>query len=78
MYDRSQIFLDKIQNIRFLYQNVKQNLQDLILTNDESMVNNLQYVPPLRKGDHVCLDFNTNLIETGILKDFVYEMCIFT
>ena len=67
---RSQIFLNKIQDM-FLYQHVTEftryregqnpNLLDLILTNEEGMVNDIQYVPPLGKSDHVCLVFNTNL-----------------
>ncbi len=67
---RLQIFLDKIQDL-FLYQHVAEftryregqnpSILDLILTNEETIVNNLQYVPPLGKSDHVCLVFNTNL-----------------
>ncbi len=37
------------------------SILDLILTNMEGMVNDIQYSPPLGKNDHVCLVFNTNM-----------------
>ncbi len=52
----------------FLYQHITEythyrkgqnpRLLDLILTNEEGMVNDMQYVPPLGKSDHVCVIFN--------------------
>ena len=52
----------------FLYQHVTEptrfregeqpNLLDLILSNEEDMVQDLSYLPPLDKSDHVCLKFS--------------------
>ncbi len=42
------------------------SLLDLILTNEEGMVSNIQYVSPLCKSDHVCLLFNTNLYSSTV------------
>ncbi len=37
------------------------SILDLILTNMEGMINDIQYIQPLGKSDHVCLVFNTNM-----------------
>ena len=57
-------FLEKVGD-NFLFQHVKQatrmrenqqdSILDLILTNKESMIDNVKYLPPLRKSDHVQL-----------------------
>ncbi len=67
---RSQIFINKIQDM-FLFQHITEykryregqnpSILDLILTNMEGMVNDIQYIPPMGKSDHVCLVFNTNM-----------------
>ncbi len=61
---RSHIFINKILDM-FLYQHITEytryregqnpSLLDLILTNEEGMVNDILYVSPLGKSDHVCL-----------------------
>lgn len=60
-------FLEIVRD-NFLYQQVSQptrvrenereSLLDLILTNEENMVEDLQYLPPLGKSDHLVLNFN--------------------
>ena len=60
-------FVDTLQEC-FLFQHVteptrfreneKPNILDLIISNEESMVQDLTYLPPLEKSDHVCLTFN--------------------
>ncbi len=72
---RLHIFINKILDM-FLYQQIteytryreqqKRSLLDLILTNEEGMVNDIQYVSPLDKSDHVCLIFNTNMYASTI------------
>ncbi len=42
------------------------SLLDLILTNEEGMVNDIQYVSPLGKNDHVCLVFNTTIYASTV------------
>ena len=32
-----------------------------MFTNEEGMVRNLEYLPPLGNSDHVCLRFNSNV-----------------
>ena len=63
----TQTFVDTIQDL-FLYQHVYEptryrpnttpHVLDLILTNEENMVDDLQYLPGLGLSDHVCLRFN--------------------
>ena len=63
----TQAFVETIQDM-FLYQHVYKptrhrpnatpHILDLILTNEENMVNDLQYLPGLGSSDHVCLRFN--------------------
>ena len=60
-------FINTIQEC-FLFQHVTEptrfrenenpNLLDLILSNEEGMVQDLSYLPPLEKSDHVCLKFS--------------------
>jgi len=60
-------FVETIQD-KILYQhvcgptryrpNAIPHILDLVLTNEENMVNNLQYLPGLGLSDHVCLRFN--------------------
>ena len=44
---------------RYRSQNVP-SILDLILTNEENMVNNLQYKPGVGKSDHLVLEFTFN------------------
>ncbi len=72
---RSHIFINKILDV-FLYQHITEytryregqnpSLPDLILTNEEGMVNDIQYVSPLGKSDHVCLVFNINMYASTV------------
>ena len=65
----STLFLECLRD-SFLYQHVKEptryrsqnvpSILDLILTNEESMVSNLQYKPGLGKIDHLVLEFTYN------------------
>ncbi len=67
---RSHTYINIIQGM-FLYQHITEftryrkghnpSLLDLILTNEEDMITDIQYVPPLIKSNHVCLIFNTNM-----------------
>ncbi len=67
------IFINKILDM-FLYQHITEyiieranpSLLDLILTNEEGMVNDIQYVSHLDKSDHVCLVFNTNMYASTV------------
>ena len=69
------IFLESIKDT-YLIQHIKENtryqscnqpsLLDLILTNEEDMVFDLEYLPGLGKSDHVSLKFTYNcLIEAA-------------
>ena len=67
---RASLFVEKIRDL-FLYQHIteytryregqKPSLLDLILTNEEGTINNIQYLPPLGKSDHISVVFETNL-----------------
>jgi len=60
------IFLDTIMDL-YLFQHVSQynrfregcfpHTLDLIFTNEDNMVNDLQYLPGLGSSDHLCLRF---------------------
>ena len=41
------------------------SILDLVFTNEEGMLTNLSYLPPLGNSDHVCLrfDFNVNILD---------------
>jgi hypothetical protein len=62
-------FVDTVQDC-FLFQHInkptrwkgtqKPNILDLILTNEEQMVNNIEYSSPLGKSDHCMLSFDFN------------------
>ena len=66
-------FLEAIRD-SFLYQHVREptrargtdrpSLLDLVLTNEEHMVNNIQYGAPLGKSDHAVLTFNIDCYAT--------------
>ena len=61
------IFINALQDC-FLYQHVTEptrfrlnetpNLLDLIMSSDESIIQNLDYLPPLGESDHICIRFN--------------------
>ena len=36
---------------------------DLVFTNEEGMLTNLSYLPPLGNSDHVCLRFDFNEVD---------------
>ncbi len=67
---RSHVFINKIQDL-FLFQHITEftryrkghnsSLLNLILTNEECLMNDILYLPPLGKNDHVCLIFNINM-----------------
>ena len=48
------------------------SLLDLILTNEEGMVGEPQYLPGLGCSDHLCLLFNFNCYASGIQKCSTY------
>ena len=60
-------FLDTIDDL-FLFQHISEptryreeetpSLLDLVFTNEQDMINNLVYLPPL--SDHVCIEFDLN------------------
>ena len=60
-------FLEGVRD-NFLFQHVKQatrmrdnqqdSILDLILTNEENMIDNVKYLPPLGKSDHVTIQFS--------------------
>ncbi len=62
----------------FLYQHITKytcyregqhsSLLDLIVMNEEGMANDLQYLSPLGKSDHICLVFNTNMYASTVEK----------
>ena len=47
--------MKKVTRIR---ENQRYSLLDIILANEENMRDNLEYLPPLGKSDHVTLNFN--------------------
>ena len=63
------LFLECIRDT-YLFQHVKENtrfreneessLLDLVLTNEENMINNIQFLPSLGKSDHITLLFDFN------------------
>jgi len=62
----SQPFLDTVMDL-YLFQHVTQHIKfregclpntlDLIFTNEDNMVKDLQYLPDLGNSDHLCLPF---------------------
>ena len=50
----------------------RSSLLDLILTNEEGMVGELQYLPGLGCSDHLCLLFNFNCYVSGTQKRSTY------
>ena len=73
------IFLESIKDT-YLIQHVKENtryrsgiqpsLLDLILTNEEDMVSDLEYLPGLGKCDHVSLTFTYNCFIEAAFNNF--------
>ena len=62
----SELFLNTVQDL-FFFQHVSKptkyrsdstlHVLDLIFTNEESMVNDVKYLPGLGSSDHICLQF---------------------
>ena len=62
----SELFLNTVQDL-FFFQHVSKptryrsdstpHILDLIFTNEESMVNDVKYLPSLGSSDHICLQF---------------------
>ena len=60
-------FLDTIDDL-FLFQHINEptryreeetpSLLDLVFTNEQDMINNLVYLPPLGNSDHICIEFD--------------------
>ena len=67
--DKNNVFLETLKD-HFLYQNIdkptrgrgtqKANIVDLILTNEEDMISELEHLSPLGKSDHELLKFKYN------------------
>ena len=65
--EHQSVFINTLQEC-YLHQHVTEptrfrenetpNLLDLLITNEESMIENLSYHPPLGESDHLCLRFN--------------------
>ena len=63
----SQLFLDAV-NSCCLFQHVTEpthyrlnttaNILDLVFTNEDGMINNIEYLPGIGASDHLCLQFN--------------------
>jgi len=89
-------FIDTVQD-NFLFQHVSKptrwrgtdtpHILDLIMTNEEPMISNLEHTSPLGKSDHCCLTFDFNcyvnikesskivrLYEKGNYQDFKYDL----
>ena len=72
----SSVFLEGIKDC-FLFQHVREptafregqtpSILDLILSNEENMVEKIDYQPSLRKSDHVVLSFNCNCFIEKVL-----------
>ena len=50
---------------------VSPSLLDLVITNEEGMISNLNYLPPLGKSDHLCLQFSFNLVTPDANLDYI-------
>ena len=46
---------------------------DLVLTNEEGMIENIEYGNPLGKSDHLVLTFESNAIQNRIPKKKIYK-----
>ena len=72
----SSVFLEGIKDC-FLFQHVREptrfregqtpNILDLILTNEENMVEKIDYLPSLGKSDHLVLSFSFNCFIEKVL-----------
>ena len=73
---KSSVFLEGIKDC-FLFQHVREptcfregqtpSILDLVLTNEENMVKNIDYLQSLWKSDHVVLSFNFNCFIEKVL-----------
>ena len=80
------IFVSALQDC-FMYQHVteptrfrpneKPNLLDLVLSGEESMIQNLDYLPPLGESDHICIRFSAMCGMKEKVKDEPAERNIF-
>ena len=51
------------------------SLLDLIFTNEQDMINNLLYSPPLGNSDHICIEFDlTCYLELNKSENFKYNI----
>ena len=50
---------------------VSPSLLDLVITNEEGMISNLNYLPPLRKSDHLFLQCSFNLVTPDVNLDYI-------
>ena len=77
-------FLDAVDDL-FLFQHVTEptrlrqeetpSLLDLIFTNEQDMINNLLYSPPLGNSDHICIEFDlTCYLELSKSENFKYNI----
>ena len=66
-------FIDTIQDL-FLFQHIQEpthfrpgttlSLLDLVFTNEDNMINHIDYLPGLGKSDHVCIRFHLSCYST--------------
>ena len=78
----SYVFLEGIKDC-FLFQHVREptrfregqtpSILDLILTNEENMVEKIDYQPSLGKSDHVVLSFTLNCFIEGVINPKKYN-----
>ena len=75
----SSLFMEGVKD-SFLFQQVKeptgyrqgqeQSILDLIFKNEENMMETIEYLPTLRRSDHLVLSFNFNCRTSGSLRTF--------
>ena len=63
------VFIQGLQD-DFLHQHVTEptryrdneipNILDLVLSSEESLISDLEYLPPLGESNHICMNFNVN------------------
>ena len=56
-YDDLFLFQHITEPTRFRQEEIP-NLLDLVFTNEQDMINNLSYLPPLGSSDHICIEFD--------------------
>ena len=82
---RASLFIKTTQDL-FLHQHTTENtryregqipsLLDLVLTNEDDIIDNIQYLPPLGRSDHICMIIETNMIiknETNNIPRYAYH-----